>query len=50
MAQEVRKPIFQLSSADGAIGSHAHAVRDAWIHFHTLAQAIQSRLEDARGA
>ena len=50
MAQEVRKPIFQLSSADGAIGSHAHAVRDAWIDFHALAQAIQSRLEGARGA
>lgn len=33
MAQEVRKPIFHLTSADGAIGSHAQAVRDAWRDF-----------------
>jgi hypothetical protein len=29
MAQEHRKPIFNLTSADGAIGSHANAVQDA---------------------
>lgn len=44
MAQEVRKPIFHLSSADGAIGSHAQAVRDAWSDFHALALAIDARL------
>ncbi len=50
MAQEVRKPIFRLSSADGAIGSHAQAVGDAWSDFHALAQAIQSRLDVTSGA
>lgn len=29
MAQEHRKPLFNLTSADGAIGSHANAVQDA---------------------
>jgi chromosome partitioning protein len=40
MAQEVRKPIFHLSAADGAIGSHSYAVKDAWSDFHALAQSI----------
>lgn len=44
MAQEVRKPIFHLSSADGAIGSHAQAVRDAWSDFKALAVAIDDRI------
>jgi cellulose biosynthesis protein BcsQ len=50
MAQEVRKPIFHLTSADGAIGAHASAVRDAWSDFKALAVAILDRigmLEDA---
>jgi chromosome partitioning protein len=50
MAQEVRKPIFRLTSADGAIGAHASAVRDAWSDFRSLAVAILDRigmLEDA---
>jgi cellulose biosynthesis protein BcsQ len=47
MAQEVRKPIFHLSSADGAIGSHSQAVRDAWSDFKALAVAIEGRLDDA---
>lgn len=45
MAQEVRKPIFELTSADGAIGSHAQAVRDAWSDFKTLAVAIEEKIE-----
>lgn len=45
MAQEVRKPIFQLSTADGAIGSHSYAVRDAWSDFKALAVAILERIE-----
>ncbi len=45
MAQEARKPIFQLASADGAIGSHAAAVRDAWSDFKALAVAILERIE-----
>ena len=44
MAQEVRKPIFHLSSADGAIGSHSQAVHDAWSDFNALAVAILDRL------
>jgi cellulose biosynthesis protein BcsQ len=44
MAQEVRKPMFQLSSADGAIGSHAQAVRDAWSDFKSLAAVIEARI------
>ena len=44
MAQEVRKPIFHLNSADGAIGSHAQAVRDAWSDFKALAVAIEQRI------
>ena len=33
MAQEARKPIFHLTPADGAIGSHAAAARDAYTDF-----------------
>jgi len=40
LSQEVRKPIFSLSVADGAIGSHAAAVREAWGDFEALAQKI----------
>jgi chromosome partitioning protein len=40
MAQESRKPIFSLTSADGAIGSHATAVQDAKKDFERLAQKI----------
>jgi chromosome partitioning protein len=36
MAQEARKPIFLLRSADGAIGAHQQAVRDAYGHFESL--------------
>ncbi len=44
MAQEVHKPIFHLSSADGAIGSHSQAVRDAWSDFKALAVSIAERI------
>lgn len=37
MAQERRKPIFDLTPADGAIGSHANAVQDARKDFSDLA-------------
>ena len=40
MAQEVRKPIFKLSSADGAIGGHASSVWDAYADFRKLAHKI----------
>lgn len=44
MAQESHKPIFHLNSADGAIGSHSQAVKDAWIDFHKLASRIAFRI------
>jgi len=43
MAQEARKPIFRLKPADGAMGSHARAVRDAYRDFEKLAWAIARR-------
>ena len=45
MAQEVRKPIFQLTPATGAIGSHSYAVKEAWHDFMALAAAILKRIE-----
>lgn len=44
MAQEVRKPIFQLTSADGAIGSHAVAVRQVRASFESLTNEILRRI------
>jgi chromosome partitioning protein len=44
MAQEVRKPIFQLTSADGAIGNHSQAVKEANSDFTALANAILFKL------
>ncbi len=45
MAQEARKPIFQLTAADGAIGSHSYAVSEARNHFQTLASRILERIQ-----
>jgi cellulose biosynthesis protein BcsQ len=44
MAQEHRKPIFKLTSADGAIGSHANAVQDARKDFRKLAGKIAEQI------
>jgi len=44
MAQEFRKPIFKLTSADGAIGSHANAVQDAQKDFKLLAMKIAEKI------
>lgn len=44
MAQEHRKPIFYLTSADGAIGSHANAVVDAKKDFKQLAIKIAAQM------
>ena len=43
MAQESRKPIFDLTAADGAIGGHAAAVNDAREDFKSLAGTIVQR-------
>ncbi|MGE0084530.1 MAG: ParA family protein [Desulfococcaceae bacterium] len=40
MSQEHRKPIFRLTSADGAIGSHANAVQESYRDFRNLAKKI----------
>ncbi|MDE0313125.1 MAG: hypothetical protein OXI52_12755 [Caldilineaceae bacterium] len=40
MAQEARKPIFHLTTADSAIGSHAAAANDARREFKQLANRI----------
>jgi chromosome partitioning protein len=44
MGQEAHKPIFKLTSADGAIGSHNAAVQDAYQAFHNLANEILRRI------
>jgi len=49
MAQEKRKPIFHLNSADGAIGNHSQAVRDAWSDFNALAVQIEARVWPMHG-
>lgn len=40
LGQEARKPIFDLSVADGAIGSHALAVKEARKDFRALADRV----------
>lgn len=45
MAQEKRKPIFNLTSADGAIGAHANAVQDAKKDFKQLALKIAKQMD-----
>lgn len=40
MGQEARKPIFHLTPADGAIGSHAEAVQVAYKDFKSLAKKL----------
>jgi chromosome partitioning protein len=44
MAQEARKPVFLLKSADGAIGSHAASVNRAYTDFSALAKKILARI------
>jgi chromosome partitioning protein len=44
MAQDVAKPIFKLTPADGAIGSHSYAVANARKDFQALAEAILMKI------
>lgn len=44
LAMEARKPIFKLTSADGALGNHSYAVQDAARDFRQLAKAILARI------
>jgi cellulose biosynthesis protein BcsQ len=43
MAQEARKPMFHLTSADGAIGAHTRAVAEARENFSKLASELLAR-------
>ncbi|HTI26554.1 MAG TPA: ParA family protein [Kutzneria sp.] len=43
LAREARKPIFALTAADGALGGHFQAARDAYGHFDQLAKTILRR-------
>ena len=45
IAQEARKPIFHLTTADGAIGAHATAATAAHQDFKVLAEKIVARIE-----
>lgn len=44
MAQEARKPVFHLTTADGAVGSHAAAANGARQDFRELATKIVRRI------
>ncbi len=44
MAQEARKPVFQLKPSDGAIGGHQQAVSTAYGDFRKLAEVIANRI------
>lgn len=46
LAQEARKPIFQLTSADGAVGGHASAAKAATTDFGNLAKRIAERIPE----
>ena len=45
MSQEAHKPIFNLTTADGALGSHAVAAKNAYGDFKELATAILSNVQ-----
>ncbi len=47
MGQEARKPVFALTPADGAIGSHAAAVQEAYSDFKLLAEKIFAKMSEA---
>jgi len=44
MAQEARRPMFLLRPADGAIGAHQRAVREAYGDFRRLAEVVLERM------
>jgi len=44
MAQEAKKPMFLLKPADGAIGGHQGAVRQAYTDFGALAERIAAAM------
>lgn len=50
MAMEARKPVFMLKPADGAIGAHSEATRNAYLDFLQLADRIADRCGAPFGA
>lgn len=44
LAQDARKPMFDLRAADGAIGAHAQAVQDCGDDFERLARRIAAQV------
>lgn len=50
LGQDAHKPIFNLTAADGAIGSHSVAARQAYTDFRELSQEIVRRMTAAGGA
>lgn len=44
MAQEARKPVFLLRSADGVTGGHIYSVRAAYDHFADLTRQVCNRI------
>ncbi len=48
MSQEARKPMFDLKSADGAIGSHQRLVQVVSDEFQVLCEVILDRSGIAR--
>jgi chromosome partitioning protein len=46
MAMEIRKPIFMLKPADGAIGAHFSAVRNAYQDFKILTEKIIQKINE----
>ena len=45
MAQEARKPVFDLTTADGAFGGHAASVRGAYDDFSALAKVVAHKVD-----
>lgn len=50
LGQDARKPIFALTAADGALGSHSVAAREAYQDFKALTLEILERLQRSLGA
>jgi len=50
MAQDVRKPMFYLTAADGAIGAHSSAVQDCRRQFDELADRILGQIDQPRSS
>jgi len=48
LSMDARKPMFSITHADGAIGSHMNSVRGCYEDFKKLAQEIEKRTADNR--